>query len=77
MEGVTVHSPDYPQTPLNTPFLCIYTYSTIFGKYQCFISLTFSLGPDEIVIVWWLQKLIWLILIHFTLFLQSADALIM
>ena len=29
------------------PFLHIHIYNAIFGKYQCFISLTFSLGPDE------------------------------
>ena len=53
--GVTV-------TPLHTHktllFLHSYIYSMIFGKYQCFISLTFSLGPDEVATVWWQQKLV-------------------
>ena len=58
MGGVTVT----PLTPLHTPktplFLHPYIYSAIFGKYQCFFSLTFSLGPDEMATVWWLQKLV-------------------
>ena len=38
----------HPQTPPAFPY---YNYSAIFGKYQYFISLTFSLGPDEVAIV--------------------------
>ena len=56
--GCPSHTPDtpaYPKTPL---FLHPYVYSAIFGKYQYFISLTFSLGPDEVATVWWLQKLV-------------------
>ena len=34
-------------TPKTPPFLHPYIYSAIFGKYQCFISLTISLGPDK------------------------------
>ena len=49
--GVTVT----PLTPLHTPktplFLHPYIYSTIFSKDQCFINLTISLGPDEVVTV--------------------------
>ena len=44
---------------LYPPYTPILTYSAIFDKYQYFISLTFSLGPDEVAIVWWLQKLVW------------------
>ena len=53
MGGITVHpyTPATPYTPPNTPFLHNYTYSTIFGKYQYIISLTFSLGPEEAAIV--------------------------
>ena len=55
--------------PLKHPFLHNYTYSAIFGKYQYIISLTFSLGPEEAAIVWWLQKLVWInVLMYFTLF---------
>ena len=50
-------------TPLHTSksplYLHPHIYSTIFGKYQCFISLTFSLGSDEEATVWWLWKLVW------------------
>ena len=50
-------------TPLHTPkiplFLDPYIYSTIFGKDQYFISLTFSLGPEEAATVWQLWKLVW------------------
>ena len=46
----------HPLYSPNTPFLHI--YSAIFGMYQCFISLTFSLGPDEGATVWCLQKLV-------------------
>ena len=54
---VTLHTPLHtPKIPL---FLDPYIYSTIFGKDQYFISLTFSLGPDEAAIVWWLWKLVW------------------
>ena len=55
--GVTVPSLTPLLTPLTPLLLHFYICSTIFGKYQYFISLTFSLGPDETPTVWWLQNL--------------------
>ena len=57
-QGVPQFHPLYSlNTPPNTPPF-LYIYSTIFGKYQCFISLAFSLGPDEAATVGWPQKLV-------------------
>ena len=40
------------------PYSLTYTVPSLVGTHIYLISLTISLGPDEVATVWWLQKLV-------------------
>ena len=54
-----------------TPSLT-YTVPSLVSTHMYLISLTFSLGPDEVATVWWLWKLVCDLML-FTLFQQSRS----
>ena len=65
----TLLLPTYPHTYSSpTP---IQTAPSFLSTYIYLISITFSLGPDEVATVWWLQRLVCDLHVLIALFQQS------
>ena len=56
--GASVLPHILPAYPPVLPYSLTYTVTSFVSTYIYLISLTFSLGHDEMATVWWLQKLV-------------------